>query len=660
MADMPPPEAVTLSSLEELLVRFEAGLIGGEDVLPTIRGMVAVAGQSADPARWRDALADELRSYLSDLWPDDDTEPPPMTKPCLDAVCEFVLAMPCPELAWVLLVRMDPDSIGPEQVIADMSALLALGDGVDAEVRAEALIARADAERERGNASAGIEDRVEAYSLTEDPQLRIGCALDLVVALGESDEVLGTAEWAWRAGLLLEEHEPDGDPELWWEVILALATAADHLHAIDGPIEQIRLLMDRILSRPNWWPDDVSGTDLEVLAASAANQDNDLPGALDHLGKARLYWDGASESVQAEWHLTRGETGVLAGDLIAVESAARSAEPWIRQAGDEEQRRRFETLIRWATGVTGDPEHGLADDPVKVVNEMVLRMRTGVIDAGELELLDRTIAECDRVTQGHLIVGMNAMRAMVFGGLKRLDEAQQALAEAYEAFQWLQEAKPGGYPQALVANLEMSAALVEFASGRPVESVQIIEASWRGSRAAGSLAATTVAATAAAFLLLKVLRRPQAAIEAAVVAVTASQELRFARVDSGDRLAFAGMHAEAHQWAIEAAEELQDPYLMAELLEVLRAQAMPHVSAGRETAGGPLGSLLGAMLVADESRDGASAKAPDAAGTQSPGVELSPPPLILMPWGAVALARWLSYPPDVHRYSGRLDLGPVC
>jgi hypothetical protein len=39
-------------------------------------------------------------------------------------------------------------------------------------------------------------------------------------------------------------------------------------------------------------------------------------------------------------------------------------------------------------------------------------------------------------------------------------------------------------------------------------------------------------------------------------------------------------------------------------------------------------------------------------------VELSPPPLIVMPWGSVALASWLSYPLAAERRSGRLTWTP--
>lgn len=647
MDDIGPSESVIFTALQELLARFEAGLIAGEDVVPLVREMVVVAGRSTDPGRWSDALAEELRDYLSELWPEDDGEPPPMLAPCLDAVCEFVLLVPCPELAWLLLVRLDPETTGPEPVIADMSALLAMGDTVDAETRAEALMARADAERERGNVQSSIADWVEAYGLSHDPTLRIACATELVVALTDREEPVDAAEWAWRAGLLVEETEPEEDPEFWNDVIMAQAVAVDHLHAADGPIEQIRALIDRILARPHWWPEGTGGTDLSVLAASAAVQDNDIAAALDHLAKARLYWDEADEPVRADWHLTRAETGVIASDPIAVEQAVRSVEPWIRQAGSDEQRGRLEVLVRWASGVAGSPEHGTADDVITVLNDLVLRIRSGVVQDSELELIDRTVAECEPVTQGHLVVSMYAIKAMLLASLERVPEARQAAEQGRTAYRRLEEAKPGGYPLLLWSILEMADVMVELAAGRPAEAVRMLDASWRKSGAAGSLTATSVAASAAAYLHLKVLRQPQEAIEAAVVALTAAQELEFSKADSSDRLSFAGLHEDVRGWAIDAADELGDPRLMAELLEVLRAQAIPYVSANGR-ASGPLGSLLGAALAAIETTE-----------PTAPGAELPPPPLIVMPWGSVALSRWLSYPADVARCSGRVGLEPI-
>jgi hypothetical protein len=271
-------------------------------------------------------------------------------------------------------------------------------------------------------------------------------------------------------------------------------------------------------------------------------------------------------------------------------------------------------------------------------------------------LLDRTLAECEPATQGHLIVSMHAIKAMVLATLKRVPEARQAAEQGRTAYRWLEEARPGGYPQLIWSILEMADVVVELAAGRPDEAVRMLDANWRKSLAAGSLASTSVGASAAAYLHLKVLRQPQEAIEAAVVALTAAQELECAKADSSDRRSFAGLHEDVREWAIEAAEQLRDPRLMAELLEVLRAQAIPYVSANGGTAG-PLGSLLGAVLVAVETQ--ATPVAIEAAEPTTPGVEVPPPPFIVMPWGSIALARWLSYPPDVERCSGRVGLDPV-
>ncbi|TDW66195.1 hypothetical protein [Kribbella pratensis] len=651
------PEAVVREALEILLARFEAALIADEDVSTVIREMLDTAGHSVDPARWHAALADELQGYMQELWPEDDAEPPPMLLPCLSAVCDFVLAAPWPELAWVLLLRNDVEPVEPGQLITGMTALLALGEAVEAEVRAEALMTRAYAEQTNGNEERCIDDWVEAFGLSTEPQPRIECATQLAVALSERDELSDAAEWAWRAGILTETADPGHDVDIRTDVVGAQLAAADFLHrTAGGPIERIRTLIDRVLSRPAWWPEGVSGAGLHVIAAGIAIEQNDISRVLDHLGKARQYWDGADEDVQLEWHLIRGEAAVLAGDITSVEVMVRTAGPLVSRVGDDDQRRRFGVLYRWVSQSPGSPDDGTANDVVDVVNGLCRQISSGVIEPAQLQSIERAAEQCDPAEQGHVLVLLKTLEAMVLAALGRTEAAGRTVQRAFEMLDALRENSLGGYPRELGAMIEMAAAIVDFRLGQHDQAARRMEVIWRRGRVGGSLLMTVSAASAAAYVQLEALHRPQQAIEAAVVALTAAQEIRYARVDSGDRLAASRMSAMAHELAINAAATLGDPLLMAEVLEVARAQAMPHVTLEPSMVGGPLGLLPSMLAVMSVPAVVSTTPGPV---ESSPGVELSPPPLIVMPWGSVALASWLSYPLDVERRSGRLTLEPV-
>ncbi|MEU4191402.1 hypothetical protein AB0E69_05865 [Kribbella sp. NPDC026611] len=652
MADEVKSESEIREELEALLVRFEDGLAADRDVTPVVHQMLATARWSVDPPRWHATLAEELHGYLGELWPAEDSEPPPMLARCLTAVCEFVLAAPWPDLAWLLLVRADSDNRSTEQVIKDMTAVLAFGAAVDAETRADALMARAESEEERGNEESSTDDWVEAYGLATDPEQRIACACALSVALAKREELLDAAEWAWRAGQLLEQFDPAHDPELGIDIFAAQMAAAGFAHQSGEPIERVRVLTDRMLSRPQWWPEEISGTALHVIRAGVAVEENELPVALDHLGKARQYWDDADEATRTDWHLARAEVAGVLGEVATVEREVRTVAHWIARAGDDQQRERWAALHRWVTPLaTGKPAEGGAEDAVTMLNPVAVAVGSGVVEARHLELVDRATEGCDPVRDGPLLVVAEILRAMILVALARLEPAEHALERARERFRIL-AASPGGCPPQLEAQIETAHALIEFAAGRHEGSARRLESLLERSLSAEHLVTSVVAGIAAAHIYVSTIIRPRDAVRVAVRALTAAQELQSARVASADRLDAARMFGEAHRLAFEAANGLGDPQVMAELLEVARAQAMPRVVADQSMAAGPLGSLLGSLLTAGNEV---------AIGNQTlePPVELLPPPVIEMPWGSIALESWLSYPASSTRQCGRLTLDTV-
>lgn len=117
-------------------------------------------------------------------------------------------------------------------------------------------------------------------------------------------------------------------------------------------------------------------------------------------------------------------------------------------------------------------------------------------------------------------------------------------------------------------------------------------------------------------------------LAAAVAGVTAVQEERDALGDSRARAAMATCFEPAHRLALEAAAGRDDPRLMAELLEVLRSQAMP-----------------------------VAIRQPAECGAPAAVVTLPPPPFVVMPWGTIACGPHLAYRQGIRRATAHLALG---
>ncbi|MBL8929306.1 MAG: hypothetical protein JNL54_04205 [Kineosporiaceae bacterium] len=122
--------------------------------------------------------------------------------------------------------------------------------------------------------------------------------------------------------------------------------------------------------------------------------------------------------------------------------------------------------------------------------------------------------------------------------------------------------------------------------------------------------------------------RPDAAIDRVVPALLGLRSLAHDLPDAGERRIWQAATADAAQVALSAAARHGDPRLVAELLETLRANAMPELVARTDAATGSLAELL-----ADVSASATAVGERRRTSGSDSAVRLARPPAVLMPWG---------------------------
>ncbi|TDD60679.1 hypothetical protein E1263_10410 [Kribbella antibiotica] len=637
------------TALEDLFAGFETLIASGQETSHVVRRMVAVTDTAAEPGVWREALAEELLEYLRRMAPEDDDEWTASALSCLDAVCELVRISPRPEMAWALIVRAT--STKKIRGVEDLTWIIEHADQIDRETVADAYLERARS-RPESEVSAAVDDWTTAFAMVTEPEDQIGCAVNLAIAYADLEQPIAEAEWSWQAAILVEISEPSPDLDLLQEAYAAQFRAVEYLHRIDGSAKRMRPLLDRMLSRSGWAPDGLLPPHIHIVAAGICIQDNDAAAALVQLNLGEHRLGEVEPYFQAEWLLCQMECAVMRSDSRTGEHFARRAWPLIEVVDDEEQRTRFRYVIAGLGTVTG-PWSMPGDDlaAVRMLSSVLTRMRAGTGGQEEIELLDCAIQDFDPMLQAHLMIAAYALRARINSALGRVADAADDLHTGRVLLTEIEADPPGGFPRGISTMLEQSEAIVEVVRGHPEAGALRLDEIWRAELEAGAHSAAIGAALAAGQLWLSHVPRPHQAVESAVAALTIAQELRYARGDSKDRSALATYVMTGHALAIEAVSRLGDCRLMAELLEVIRAQSVPYVSDDPGVASGPLESMLTEAL---------SGEYPVPEDEQrSSAVLLSPPPLIVMPWGSVAMAPWLQYDEIAERPTGRLVLADL-
>lgn len=633
------------------------------DARDVVARLLLVASRSQSPSDCVDLIAKELESRFWSVCPDDESRLEPPAIRHLDALRSLALLGPHPGLAWAVFGRLDQLSIPTIEAIADLTALLAIPSLLDKETRAEAAQRRGDAHDTQGSAAESVSDWEMAFALTDLADVRTECAASLAIALAQAGEPVAAANWAWRVAEVLENDDAEADQETLHEVWAFQLDALKHLYDTDGPIVEMRTLVDRMLEHVDWRPGDVAEALIYVLAASASIQDNDVPTAREQLRLAARTWDVADEYTRAQWQITRGEAAAIEGDVRTLEDAIRHAAPYVSAAGDDESRTRLEHLLSFAAGAAGSILTDDPNDPTTIMNQISRRIRAGSISPEVINECDRAMRLCNPATQAHLVVILHVLRSNLLVGLQHLGMAADSLTRAREALSELSASQRGGIPADIDTYLDLVEGMIALARHENPAGASVIDQVWRRELAAGRLARAAASAMVAARMWLDVLGRPPMAMEAAIVALTAIQELRYARADSGDRDQLSTYYASAHRLAIEAAEAMENPELMAETLEVIRTQAVPFVNEDSSTMGGPLDSMMSLVvpLGGATSRILSTSLEPSLNGSRAKPIAprsmlLPPPPLIQMPWGSVALAQWVAYPVDTARHVAVLRL----
>ncbi|HOF63165.1 MAG TPA: hypothetical protein PLL54_02585 [Dermatophilaceae bacterium] len=606
--------------------------------------IVRVLGRSEDPADWGDEVGLAVGEALDDLVPEGEEWPPPEFFRLLEAARSLAERGPLPSLVWTFLEFVDFDTLTPEKAVAHFDRMLGIPGDVPEQVRASGLVLRGSAHEDAGDLGAARADWETAYSLAVEDDTKASAAWSLAAVYADDDAV-AAADWAWEGAACRERAEVTIDVEMGQDAVWIQLNAIGKLVAEGDDAETALRLARRLLSRPDRFPEEVDRYVVQIFAADASVQLNDAAGAMEHLELARGDWALMDDQERAGWQLARAQVGLLMSDVVAIENAVRAASPYVMRSGTPEERLRLQGLATALSGTTGQYQP-TTDTPFDRLHVVINRIPHGDVRLSDVAELHGLAEEFDPVTQPHLIVMALLLSANVAIALGDHEEGRRSLARAraaYDTSSWDVGGLPSMEPYFQHIEVVRMAAEQGEAAAAPVA-----DQACRDALASGALAYVVVWGATAALLWNRVGNYARA-WEGAVAAVTANQELRRGLGHVGDRQAYHQRAAKLVTIAVDAAEGLGDPRLMAELLEVLRAQAMPDVDVSAEVASAPIPALLSALMLAQ----------PSVAPVTDSVVHLPPTPLIVMPWGGIALGPWLAYEPDPSRGQERIVLLPV-
>lgn len=538
--------------------------------------------------------------------------------------------------------------------VADGERLLRLVELRDPHLRGDVERRMATVLRELGQEKRAQEILERVFAAATDPSLRMAVAADLASAHAEADRPVEAADWAWRVGECLEASGAPHDPADLAEVVAMQYAAVQAQRAQGRPARESRRIWERVLTRPTWWPADASVCEVHGYAAQLAVLDNDPAAAHRHLQVATSDTAGRSPETQAELNLTEGELACLETDLASLERAVRMAGPYLSSHGSAEQRQRLTILvqvldqIRGFQPLGGGPATAQSGGLWAAVTDVYREVLGGRIDSASVDArLWPVIAHADPLDQGHLIVTAHTFRAAVLAAEQRIDQARTAIGLARQALAHLREQATGGFPQAIIGQVEAAAILVDLADAFDEQTVSRMDRLWQQTLVQGPRAAVASYAGVAAAGWLH-LGEPWRALPAAVAAVSTAADLTHGPIDSHDRAARRRHVGQVLHLALRAAAGTGDPGVLAEMLEVIRAQGMPVATRAEPGWAGPFAALLAALQ-----------STLPAVGTDADPIAVRLPvtPLIVMPWGSVALARWSVPDPAETRGRATLTIG---
>jgi hypothetical protein len=628
---------------------FVEGCLVGDERPEILAEMLALVNGSSDPAGWGEELGEAVASLLDEWEPAEDEEPAPAFLRCLRGARALAAEGPIPSLAWTYGFLHNLDELSPAEIARHFEVLLGIPGDVDPELKAHAFLMRGHAHELADKVDAAIADWRAAYALSADVDTRSNAAWSLAASLAESDPV-DAADWGWRAATEAEATGGVMDAEAAIDLMALQSTVLQRLGEEGTDAATAVRFISRLLTRPDIWPDELTACHLHVVAATGYLQLNKRDEALAHLELARPDLPSVDDYLRSEWQLARGEVAVLYYDVAALDEAIHGASPYVLRAGDAEARRRLAALAAMEASLIGD-YRGMQGSPFDRLDAVVRRVRAQVITRAEVDELLAIAAACDPESEAHLEVVALAVAAMtMLATTLDVKATRDILDRAYAANAELMANPPGGFPApgALLRLVEVQLLMRE--EGHEA-AARVADRTWREQMSDGARNVAAIWAAVANALWSECPGSQDLEWESIIAAVTSLHDVGDALGHVHDRLAWQARMAMIVSAAVDSAERQRNPRLMAELLEVLRSQGMPIVTAASETLGDdPMASVWAALMAPHLS---------DPTPERDALVELPAPPFVVMPWGSIALGPWLAYDKAIPRTQAQLTLVPI-
>lgn len=568
-----------------------------------------------DAARWLRATIAAVMVELGDAYPD------PVFAPAYDHL-GFALIDHDPGLALQRLGR---------------AVDLADSDAERAEYLVDlALAAIADGDSERALAVALAASRpVGQVDLVRDAA--DGVALELL------DEA-GSPEACQRALGILRDSERTISADLGQTIVRTLIAEGGRQEERDEPISrEVAVGLRSTLAHPDWAPEPCGPSDMAVLVAWIEFTRDDVSRLEETLAAAVGPFCNADLTARAAllWVMVP----FVQGDVAGMEAALRAAAPAVIAAGSP----RLVTVYRvvaamFAKARGGQPlaepsefeEVGAGEgkemspgmrlylDCLGVFEAMFKGERRGLPTEFQRRL-DEWCASplpTDPLVDG--VVWMAGVAAAVFRG----DHA--AAAERLRGLERTRSALPPEAPQQRWFDFMLDVLEPALDQHRAsAASMSERRATAERYRRAGNLLASSVVDSQLAFIADG--NDPQEALAAAVRALDDRRTQLAALPGSSERIGLREFLQRLTVIAVRSAAAIGNPFLMAELLEYLRAQDMPVVDEDPDPTRLPLAMLLPPAAFGDPALQPDRAEESDAVG-----LDVARP--VLMPWGTVALA----------------------
>lgn len=441
-------------------------------------------------------------------------------------------------------------------------------------------------------------------------------------------------------------HEPlaIASDALGAALMRALIAEAARLEALDqAPSEALTEGLRLGLSRPDWVPEPLTRSDYAVAVAWTEFMRDDTSRLLAML--EALSGPFSDPGIEARAGMLRMLAALQRWDTAAMERELRATAPVVRRSGSPQlasvfrvlaesmnQTRSGAPIVHIPTLLASALPAGNATEAMELFQDVIAALQL-VNDGREDELPDALPARLDRwcavdehpgaYTSLDTIVWLVAANVAARTG--SMVEAQRRFARGQALRRSLPSSSMEGPMLDMALDLFSSGLLVEQDPEGAVKTVRELAARHRD---AGNFLAASVTDHQLTIILGESHPEETLAAAARALAYRARQGESFA--GSSERTAFKRGGQRMVAAAMRAASLHQDPRVMAELLEFLRAQEMPEVPDASDVMRLPL-----ALLFPSAAPDGAD---PPMGDEFLDATTLPAGRRVLMPWGTVALA----------------------